>query len=385
MAEGLTLSDAARRAWDVVIAGAGPAGSVAAQALARAGRAVLLVDRCAFPRRKTCGCCLSDAAVQLLRREGMSGALAGGVPLSEFRLHAGGRQASLPLPGGVALSRETFDAALIRHAQAAGAAFLPQTEVSVERAGASGRPVWLAQPGARVRTAARVVLAADGLGGALAQSEPACRIRLDRRPRIGVSASLPSAPPWCEAGTILMACGSEGYAGLVRLEDGRLNIAAALAPGAVAAHRGAGRAVAALVRRAGLPSLPVETLAWQGVPALGRRRTRVAAERLLLLGDAAGYVEPFTGEGMTWAMASGLAVAPLVLAARACWEPGLAAAWDGRYRRLLGARQHRCRLVTQALRYPALTGAAVRLLSWFPGIATPVTRVLHTWGSSCPS
>lgn len=375
----MTLLDVTRRTWDVVVAGAGPAGSVAAHALAKAGRAVLLVDRCAFPRPKTCGCCLSDAAVQLLRREGMAGALAGGVPLSEFRLHAGGRHASLRLPGGVALSRDTFDAALLRHAQAAGAVFLPETEVSLERAEDFGRPVWLAQTGARIRITARVVLAADGLGGALAQSEPVCQVRLDRRPRIGVSGMLPSAPAWCEAGAILMACGAEGYAGLVRLEDGRLNIAAALSPLAVASHRGAGRAVAELFRRSGLPPLAIEDLAWQGVPALSRRRLHVAAERLFLLGDAAGYVEPFTGEGMTWAMASGLALAPLALAASACWEPGLAAEWDRRYRRLLRARQHRCRLLTRALRYPALTGAAVRLLSWCPGIATPLTRALHTW------
>lgn len=377
----LSLEQVAGRSWDVLVIGAGPAGSVAAHALARTGCSVLLADRCAFPRRKTCGCCVSAAAVQLLRRAGMLDVarLSSATPLMEFRLMAGGRQASIPLPGGVALSRETFDTALIQCAQAAGATFVPEADAALEGVDASTRRVWLTQAGTRWRITAHVVLAADGLGGKLLQAEPACRVRTEPHARIGLSAIMPEAPDWCAPGVIFMACGAGGYAGLVRLEDGRLNIAAALAPSTIAL-RGAGATVVALLQDAGVPVIEgVDRAAWQGVPALSRRRRRVAATRLFVLGDSAGYVEPFTGEGMAWAIASGMAVAPLAVAGAKRWTQELSAEWDRRYRRLLGRRQRHCRLMTRALRHPALTEAGIRLLSWFPGLAAPVIKTLNTW------
>ena len=57
----------ATHTWDAVVVGAGPAGSMAALGLARAGAAVLLVDRATFPRPKVCGCCLNGAALAALR------------------------------------------------------------------------------------------------------------------------------------------------------------------------------------------------------------------------------------------------------------------------------------------------------------------------------
>ncbi len=103
-----------------------------------------------------------------------------------------------------------------------------------------------------------------------------------------------------------MACGRRGYLGLVRLEDGRLNLAAALDPCWMRVCGGPGPAAARLLAEVGWP--PVPNLAeqnWRGTPALTRQARRRAAERLFLIGDAAGYIEPFTGEGMAWALAAG--------------------------------------------------------------------------------
>src|SRR5260370_26262195 len=77
----LDLQTAARTVWDAVVVGAGPAGSLAARELARRGRAVLLVDRAAFPRAKVCGCFLNGNALATLRDGGLGDRTAhGGAP-----------------------------------------------------------------------------------------------------------------------------------------------------------------------------------------------------------------------------------------------------------------------------------------------------------------
>src|SRR5439155_12573761 len=94
--------------------------------LARMGKAVLLVDKVQFPRWKVCGCCLNAGALAALRAAGLGGLAAQcrAVPLQNVELAAGKRRVVLPLSGGAALSRETFDAALVRAAVEAGASFL---------------------------------------------------------------------------------------------------------------------------------------------------------------------------------------------------------------------------------------------------------------------
>ena len=98
----------------VTVIGAGPAGAVAARELARRGVNVLLVDKATFPRPKVCGCCLNAAEIATLDAIGLGHVpVAGGaVPLKRVRVAAGRRSAELPLPGGVAVSREALDAAM---------------------------------------------------------------------------------------------------------------------------------------------------------------------------------------------------------------------------------------------------------------------------------
>jgi flavin-dependent dehydrogenase len=117
-------------------------------------------------------------------------------------------------------------------------------------------------------------------------------------------------------------------------------------------------------------------MSWRGTPALTRQAWRRACERLFLIGDAAGYIEPFTGEGMAWALAAGRTVAPLAIRAAQHWRPGLARDWETAYRHLLGRRQLVCRAVAAVLRSPRLTQAALRLLARMPALAIPLTSYL---------
>jgi len=128
--------------------------------------------------------------------------------------------------------------------------------------------------------------------------------------------------------TIYMACGAGGYVGLVRLEDGRLNIAAAFDSQALRAVGHAGRLATNILREAGLPPVPdILQRAWKGTPRLTRHANLLTAERLFVLGDAASFVEPFTGEGISWALRSAIAVAPLTARAVHDWKPDLEKEW----------------------------------------------------------
>ncbi len=372
----LTPQEAAARSWPVVVAGAGPAGAVAAAELARRGVEVLLVDRSAFPRGKVCGCCLNGRALAALAAAGLEDVPArlGAVPLTAFHLASGGRTASLPLPGGASVSREAFDAGLVRAAIARGANFLPQARAALAPGGADERRLTLLHPAGEVEVRAGVVLAADGLGGALLSREGVAS-PCATGARIGAAAIIEAADPFYRPGVIYMTCGPDGYAGLVRLEDGRLDVAGALEPSAVRAAGGPGKVVCDLVRRAGWPIPPaLLSSAWRGTAALTRQARRVAGRRLFALGDATGYVEPFTGEGMAWAISSAVVVA--ALAARP-WRPELAAAWARRHRRLVTRRQWACRAAAFVLRRPALVSGIVGLLSWLPVAARPVVRYLN--------
>ncbi len=376
----LALKDAAGRHWGAVVVGAGPAGSLAARQLACRGVRVLLVDRAAFPRGKVCGCCLNGAALAALTAAGLPGLATscGAVPLHQIKLASGPWSAAVPLEGGVALSRERFDAALVSEAINAGAAFLPDTWAALGPATADYREVRLRRSGHEVTARAGVVLAADGLSGGflararLADSPPV------RGSRLGAGVVCADGPDFYRPGVVYMTCGAHGYLGLVRLEDGRLDLAAALDVTWLKTCGGAGGAAARLLDAAGWPAPQnLLRLPWHGTPALTRRPSRRAAERVFALGDAAGYVEPFTGEGMAWALSAAVDLAPLAARAADHWEPRFARVWARRFQRLVVRSQIACRAAAFVLRRPLLVRGVIGALARVPALAQPFLRHLH--------
>ena len=379
LAPTLTLEQAAGRTWPVVVVGAGPAGAVAAGLIARAGSRVLLVDRSNFPRVKVCGCCLNGRALSALADAGLADlpARLGAVPLTAFRLAAGGREAELMLRRGVSLSREAFDAALIRHAIAGGADFLPATRaVRAASPNDATRSLLLSRQGDEREIAARVVVAADGLGGSLLAEGSPSRSRPGSR--IGAGVVVDFVHPFYAPGTIYMATAKTGYVGLVRLESGALDIACALDPSAVRAAGGPGAVATSILSEGNWP-VPSDLAAagWRGTAPLTRQARRVSGHRLFGLGDATGYVEPFTGEGMAWAMSSAVALAPLALAAALEWRPHLAARWRQTHRCLVTRRQRVCRVAAEVLRRPWLAALAVYFLARLPVLGRPVISHLN--------
>ncbi len=227
----LRISDAVSAAWDVIVVGAGPAGAVAALECAKNGLETLLLDRKDFPRAKVCGGCLNQAALSQLAELGLDAlpAALGARPIHRLRLAARGAAASLALPGGMALSRRRLDAGLVRAAIGAGARFLPQTLATDAGLQSHRRVLRLKTGQGSGEARARLVIAADGLGGRFSGGlKPIVSVTADDA-YIGLGAVL-DEPNGYPPGVIHMATHRHGYVGLVRVEHGFLNLAGALDP-----------------------------------------------------------------------------------------------------------------------------------------------------------
>jgi flavin-dependent dehydrogenase len=380
--------------WDAIVIGAGPSGALAARRLSIAGARVLLLDKKRFPRLKVCGACLSPWALDELERAGLGSLVAriGGRELSEFHLRFGGRSLRMAMSGGSVVSREQFDQALAASAVDAGSAFLDGTLAEVAAVSNGMRPVRLSRHGAAAQASARAVLIASGQGKAVisAAHEPATLVAVGSR--IGAGCRLPAVPAAYGGDAVFMAIGAGGYVGMVRLEDGSLNVAAAFDPALVRRVRTPGAAAQVVLAEAGAPVVcGLADADWRGTAGLTRRTTPLSQDQLFFLGDAAGYVEPFTGEGIAWALASARAIEPLALRAIERWNPRLAREWARTHRRLIGRQQLVCRALALGLAQPWLVRIGFEMLERVPLAATGVMRLLNTpsvystASGTCPS
>lgn len=396
----LRAVDATRR-WQVAIVGGGPAAAACGIAAAAHGLDVLIIERSRMPRPKLCGCCLSPRAMAELVALGLRQDGLGGVPLSRVRLATAGRSTTLPMTGGMTLSRERLDATLLGLAVERGCHLLGETAAqsvtsSVQAARLTCRVgggnatsnafndrLAGSASGATVELAADAVVLATGLtesiriehtGGEHAGASAGREVATANR--IGIGTTLPPEASDLQPGELVMAVGEHGYCGLVRLEDGRLDVAAAVAPEAVAAETPAA-AVQAILTSAGLAELPLGTAKLRGTPLLTHRHG-YAEGRVFRTGDAAGYVEPFTGEGIGWALTSGRLLGDALAASFTGTQLNqhVAASYYTRsYEAELGRSLRRCRLVSRLVRSPRrvrwLIGAA-RLAPWAGG---PLVRL----------
>ena len=363
--------------WDAIVIGAGPAGAFSALMLARAGARTLIVERKRFPRQKVCGGCLNAESVALLRAAGLGDALrsAGARPLSSIQLRHGARHANVPLPPGLAVTRATLDTLLLKAAIDAGCELRYATAnvLADDSTAPDIRAVRLAQPDAEpVTLTAKLIVAADGLGHASLRELAGLTSIVEPDARVGVGAVGAAGCIDALPGVVTMAIASSGYVGVAGVEGAQVNVAAALDPAFLKSCGTPARAVREILRSTGIEaSDALDALDWQGTIPLTRRLARPVGHRLFVLGDAAGYVEPFTGEGMTWALSAARALGPIGLRAIERWDAAIEREWLEVTARLVTHRQRRCRVVARALRHPAVVGAAVAALSHWPRLARP--------------
>jgi len=365
----------------ILVIGAGPAGVAAALRLHARGLQVLLVDRATFPRPKVCGCCLNLAALSALAQVDCDRLIRSLAPttLTTWRLATPGGIIEAPLPGGIALSRLRMDAALVAEAANRGIEIAAPCEAKVVAVGPRSVEARLGSSSETQRFDAAIL--ASGLsGGGVARWLP--WIRQPAGP-LGVSTIVAGIDSVIDR-TIQIACDDSGYVGLVRLEDGRVDVAAALRRGG--SEAGAGKplqpakgallqAINGILHRTGQEPLPeIDPDRLLTTPPL-RRSRRPGAGRLLAVGDAAGYVEPFTGEGMAWAIQSGIAAADCLADPRTAADSGVA--WTVRYAQLMRRRQWLCRFLSGALASPARSRWLLRLAGAAPWTVRYAVRRLN--------
>ena len=364
---------------DVLVIGAGPAGSATAAFLARQGLDVVAIDRAAFPRDKPCAEYLSPEAVRVLERLGVVGALerAGARALAGTvvrgprgaRLHglfAGARPAPTR-PTGLAVTRRVLDEQLVRAARNAGAVVFERASLeSLVHEGAAVAGAVVRGPTERQVIRARLTVAADGLRSTVAR-----RLRLrahGRLRRVALVAHVRGVSDLGESAE--MHVGAEGYVGLNRVEHDLANVALVV-PASVAVNA-RGRladffferlerfpAVRGRVSPHGLAGSVLAT-----GPFAARSR-RAIGDGVLLVGDAAEFFDPFTGEGICSALRGAEMVAEH--APRALAHPGVvpAARLRGYTRarwRAFGGKWAVERLIGHAMGWPALFDRAVERL-----------------------
>lgn len=379
--------------YDVAIAGAGPAGSGIAALLAERGLRVALVDRARFPRPKVCGEFLAADGVAVLERWGVLDELTGGgrdapTTISRCRIappRGAAIETELPAVGGrrghgLGVSRARLDDTLLRRAIARGAVFHDRCRVLGPRVVDDRARGLRFRPAGRSRAIdldAVVTIGADGRRSAVARALARRGDPESMTPRswFGLQAHFDGAPDAID-GHVELHVFDGGYAGLARIEGGRANLAMLVRVEALRAA--GGRADRLLVDRVRADSLLGRrtreirrTSRWKGVGPLRFGGRRAAAAGALFLGDAAGTIDPFAGEGIAHALRSAEIAVPF--AARAVVDggvtPATARAWAHAWHGAFAATTRRNRALSLPFRNPALAAAAVTALRAGPSWA----------------
>jgi flavin-dependent dehydrogenase len=378
------------RQADVLVAGAGPAGSATATFLARAGHSVLMVDRAAFPRDKACSEYMSPEAVRILARLGIVEILerAGAFPLEGMKVtgprgatahgrfaHAGHHPFR---PTGLSISRRILDNELLAAARAAGTAVLERTRVEellYDRGGVAGVVVRDSK-GHRHSLRARLTVGADGLRSVVAR-------RLGRRYQgtsrrmafVAHVARVADMGPSAE-----LHFRDSAYMGLNQIGNDQTNVALVV-PTERATHARSGMERFFTETLAEFPGVRERVEAGEVVRSIIATgpfavwSASVIAPGALLVGDAADFFDPATGDGIYCALRGAELVAETAAAALSHTGPitvDRLVEYRRMRRRVFAGKWAVDRMIDYALRFPRLFDRGVSRLGRHEGMAHKV-------------
>ena len=280
--------------FDVAIVGGGPAGSSCGAFCAMAGLQSLVLDREKFPREKVCGDCLNPSCWPVLERLELAERVRD-LPHSKLCSVAfiaiDGREVIVDLPSDanceISVKRSLFDDLLLRRARELGAKVHEQTTVT----GLSRNDHWNIETASGEFFQARILIGADGRNSTVAHL---CNL-LPRpaRERVALQAHIPL--PRDFGNRIVLQFLREGYSGQASVNETQLNLCLVGTPPTISKlRRWAERQF----------QLPADQ-AWRTITPLTRSPVPSAHKDLFFVGDAARVVEPFTGEGIYYALRSG--------------------------------------------------------------------------------
>jgi flavin-dependent dehydrogenase len=377
----------------VAIVGGGPAGAVLATRLARSGVELVVFEQSPAWHWRAGGVFASPAAVVALERAGLDAATLDAVvrPIPAMRVEAGdGTTFRLTYgteSGGrpaVGFDRSRLDPALLDLARCAGADVRTGWRVAGVDLGA--RRLEVRDPDGRTRHAhATVIVGADGPHSVVARAAGVARpARL--APRVGLTYHLAEGDA-AEAGAgrdARMRIVRDGYVGIAPVPGGRVNIGIVLGRSwRVALARDGARSVADAIVAA-IPPTDEDPARWRRLPAtdelagawpLGHRVTRRAGRSWLLVGDAAGFLDPFTGEGIHRALVSAeLAAGAICASGRG--RAGAFAAYERAMQRRFLAKDAVSWLVQAFLGRPTLFEYAARRVAARPTVRATMGLVM---------
>jgi geranylgeranyl reductase family protein len=298
---------------DLLVVGAGPAGSALAAAAAADGHDVLLIEAAHHPRPKVCAEYASPRIAEELARLGADGWQGAAIPLRGMRVVFGDASAEIHYAHRASprtawgLDRLRFDAVLARHARARGARLLEGARLVNllwRRDRVSAARVMTRDGELQIR--AEWVVGADGARSRSARLLGVERpVRFPRR--LGLVAHYEGVAGLEDHGE--MHVGDGYYVGLAPTPGGELNVGMALPMRRGSAARRFAAAIAGLPAVADRLRSSRRITPIRGAAPIGHRVSQVAGPGWLLIGDAAGFVDPFTGEGIYRALRSARAAA----------------------------------------------------------------------------